>query len=133
MVPLAFSTNKKFRSQRSAGRVMCTDLWEAQGIILLDFSEPGETVNSKRSKKTLIKLKARIAGTRSEKKKTLFLQHNNARPHPRLKTTELCPSLAGQCCLIRHIALTLHHQIFFCLRLYKKDCGDRILLTTMLP
>ena len=50
--------HKKFRSHRSAGRVMCTVLWNAQGIILLDFLEPGLTVNSERYIKTLIKLRA---------------------------------------------------------------------------
>ena len=78
---------KKFRSQRSAGKVMCTVFWDAPSIILLDFLEPGATVNSERYIKTLIKLQARIARTRSEKK-TFFLQHGNARQHASLKTTE---------------------------------------------
>ena len=43
---------------------------------------------SKHYIKTLIKLKARIACIRSEKKKTFLLQHNNGRPHVSLKTTE---------------------------------------------
>ena len=54
--------------------------WDAQGIIFLYFMKPGATVNSECYIKTLIKLKARIACTRSEKRKTFFLQHNNARP-----------------------------------------------------
>ena len=79
-------STKKFRSQCSAGKVMCTVFWDAQGIILLYFLEPGAMFNSERYIKTLIKLKARIACTRSEKKKTCFLQHDNARPHTSLKT-----------------------------------------------
>ena len=102
-------------------------LWDAQDIILLDFLEPEATVNSERYIKTLIKLKATLelkARTRSEK--TFFLQHANSRPQ------NVWPSLAGQCCFIRHTALTLHHQIFICLGLYKKVCGDSILLTATL-
>ena len=38
--------------------------WDAQGIILLDFLEPGTTVNSERYITTLIKLKGKIAHTR---------------------------------------------------------------------
>ena len=88
MASLISSTNKKYRSQRSSGKVMSTVFWDAQGIILSDFSEPGAIANSECYFKTLIKLKARIGHTRSEKKKTLFSQHNNARPHASLKTTE---------------------------------------------
>ena len=61
MAPLTFYANKKFRSQLSAGKVVCAIFWGAQGINLLDFSEPGATVNSKRYIKSLIKLKGRIA------------------------------------------------------------------------
>ena len=109
-------------------------LWDAQDIILLDFLEPEATVNSERYIKTLIKLKATLelkARTRSEKK-TFFLQHDYARQHASSRPQNVWLSLAGQCCFIRHTALTLHHQIFICLGLYKKVCGDSILLTAML-
>ena len=58
-------STKKFRFQRSAGKVMCTDFWDAQVIILLDFLEAGAAVSSEPYIKTLFKLNARIAGTRS--------------------------------------------------------------------
>ena len=67
---------------------MCTVFWDAQGIILLSFLEPVANVNPELYIKTLIKPKARIVRTKSEKKKTFFLQHNNARPHASLKATE---------------------------------------------
>ena len=59
----------------------------AQRIILLDFLKPWASVNSELYFKTLIKLKAKTACTRLEKK-TFFLQHDNARPHANRKTTE---------------------------------------------
>ena len=74
-------------SQTLSQKVMCSVFWDAQGIILLDFLKPGATVNSECYIKTLIKLKARIAFTRSGKK-TFFLQHNNARPHASFTTKE---------------------------------------------
>ena len=57
-------------------------------MILLDFLEPGQTINSDRYIMTLTKLKARISGVRPGKKTTFLLQHNNARPHTNLKTME---------------------------------------------
>ena len=79
---------KKFKTQASAGKVMCTVFWDRQGVILLDFLEPGATVNSDRYVETLTKLKARIARVRPEKRETFCLQHDNARPHTSLKTME---------------------------------------------
>ena len=81
-------TQKKFKTQKSAGKVMCTVFWDSKGVILLDFLEPGTTVNSERYIETLTKLKARIARVRPEKKGNFCLQHDNARPHSSLRTTE---------------------------------------------
>ena len=57
-------------------------------MILLDFLEPGQTIDSDRYITMLTKLKARISRVRPEKKTTFFLQHNNARLHTSLKTVE---------------------------------------------
>ncbi|PNF31454.1 hypothetical protein B7P43_G03413 [Cryptotermes secundus] len=76
--------NKKFKTQPSAGKVMCTAFWDMRGVILLDFLEPGETVNSERYKTTLTKLKARISRVRPEKQTTFRLQQDNTRPHTSL-------------------------------------------------
>ena len=81
-------TSKKFKTQPSAGKVMCTVFWDRKGVILLDFLEPGTTINSDRYVETLAKLKDRIARRRPEKKHTFCLQHDNARPHTSLRTTE---------------------------------------------
>ena len=72
----------------SAGKVMCTVFWDRKGVILLDFLEPGQTINSDRYIATLTKLKARISRVRPEKKTTFLLQNDNARPHTSLKTVE---------------------------------------------
>ena len=36
---------KKFKTQPSAGKVMCTVFWDSKGVILLDFLEPRQTIN----------------------------------------------------------------------------------------
>ena len=59
-----FPAKKKFKTQASAGKVMCTVFW--------DFLEPGATVNSDRYVETLTKLKARIARVRPEKKRNIL-------------------------------------------------------------
>jgi hypothetical protein len=55
-------------------------------VIVRDFLEPGQTINSDRFIATLTKLKARISRVRPEKKTTFLLQQDNARPHTSLKT-----------------------------------------------
>jgi len=79
-------SKKKLKILPSVGKVMCTVFWDRKGVILLNFIEPGQTINSDRYVATLSKLKARISKVRPEKKTSFLLQHNNARPHISLKT-----------------------------------------------
>jgi hypothetical protein len=72
----------------SAGKVICTAFWDRKGVIVLDFLEPRQTINSDRYIGTLTKLKVRISRVRPEKKTTFLLQYDNARPHTSLKTVE---------------------------------------------
>jgi hypothetical protein len=80
-------SKKKLKKQPSAVKVMCTVIWDWKGVILLDFVEPGKTIDSDCYIMTLIKLKAHVSRIRPEKKTTFLLQHDNARPHTSLKTT----------------------------------------------
>ena len=88
-----FPWKKKFKALPSMGKVMCTVFWDRKVVILLDFLEPGQTINSDRYIATLTKLKTRIYRVRPEKKTTFLLQHDNARPHTSLKTVEHVVSL----------------------------------------
>jgi len=83
-----FPSKKKFKTLSSAGKVKCTVFWDRKGVILLDFLEPGQTINSDRYIAKLTKLKARISRVRPEKKTTFLLQHDNARPHTSFKPVE---------------------------------------------
>ena len=80
------SAKKKF--QTSAGKETCTVYWDRKGVIILDFLEPRQTINSDFYITTLTKLNTLISRIRPEKKSTFLLQHNNARPHTSLKTME---------------------------------------------
>ena len=81
-------SKKRFKTLPSVGKVMCNVFWDRKGVILLDFLEPGQTINSDHYIATLTKLKARISRVRPEKKTTFLLQHDNSRAHTSLKTME---------------------------------------------
>jgi len=79
--------------QYSAGEVMSTVFWHRKWVILLDFLEPKQTLNSAGYITTLTKLKAQTARVRPEEKTTFLLQHKNAGPNPSLKIVEHTVSL----------------------------------------
>ena len=84
---------KKFKSQQSAGKVMVTVFWDSVGVILVDFTSKGATINSDVYIDTLEKLKARIRRVRPALKMSkVLLQHDNARPHTSFKTREVISS-----------------------------------------
>jgi transposase len=57
-------------------------------VILLDFLETGQIINSCRYIATLTMLKARISRIRPEKESTFLLQYDNATPRTNLNTVE---------------------------------------------
>ena len=85
--------SKKFKFQQSTGKVMVTVCSNSLGVILVDFMSKGATISSNVYIHTLKKLKERIQRVRPalEMSKVL-LQHDNARPHTRLKTREVISS-----------------------------------------
>jgi len=56
----------------SADKVMCNVFWDRKGVILLDFLEPGLTINSDRYIRTLTKLKAQISSQAREENNLLL-------------------------------------------------------------
>jgi len=51
-------SKKKFKTQPSVGKAICTDIWERKDVILLDFLEHGQTISSDCYITMLTKLKA---------------------------------------------------------------------------
>lgn len=80
-------TPKRGKTQQSAGKVMASVFWDAQGIIFIDYLEKGKTINSDYYIALLDRLKNEIAKKRPhlKKKKVLFHQ-DNAPCHKSMKT-----------------------------------------------
>jgi len=86
-------SKKKFKTQPSMGKLICTDFWDRKGVILLDFLEPRQTINSDFYSAVLTKLKALTCRVRLEKKTTFLLQCNNTRPNTGLYTVKYTANL----------------------------------------
>jgi histone-lysine N-methyltransferase SETMAR len=54
-------SKKKFKMLPSVGKVMCTVFWDRKEVILLDFLEHGQTINSYRYIATVARMKPRIS------------------------------------------------------------------------
>jgi hypothetical protein len=74
----------KFKTVQSAGKVMATVFWDVHGVILVDFTPPGSTINVAASQETLKRLKEAIRRKGPgllTKELGVLLLHDNARPH----------------------------------------------------
>ena len=84
---------KKFRAQKSAGKIMATVFWDSQGVILVDILLKGQTINSEVDIETLRKLKAKIRRVWPNlDMANVLLQHDNARSHTSIRTMEAITS-----------------------------------------
>lgn len=87
----------KFRVQPSAGKVLATIFWDAEGVILLDFLERGNTINGPYYSDLINRLRKNLPQTRRGliARKPLLL-HDNAPAH----TAELSLAAAREAKLI---------------------------------
>jgi transposase len=65
---------------------MGTVIWDAERCILIEFLEPGKTINATHYVQTLLKLRCALHNKRPGRK--VILQQNNARPHTAHLTLE---------------------------------------------
>lgn len=81
---------KKFKTQASAGKVMLTVFWDAQGAVLCDYLEEQRTINSQYYSDMLMnKVKpAMREKRRGSQRQGVILLHDNARPHTAQLTQE---------------------------------------------
>jgi histone-lysine N-methyltransferase SETMAR len=72
------SAPKKTRSVPSAGKVMASVFWDAEGILFIDYLEKGKTVTGEYYSNLLTKLDETICEKRPglRKKKIIFYQDN---------------------------------------------------------
>ena len=78
---------KKFRVQKSAGKVLASIVWYQDGILLIDYLPKGQTINAECYSSLLVQLKDILKEKRRGKatKGVLFL-HDNAPAHRALAT-----------------------------------------------
>jgi len=74
---------KKFRVQKSTGKVLASIFWDEDGILLIDYLPKGQTINVEYYSSLLVQLKEKRCGRVT--KGVLFL-HDNAPAHRALAT-----------------------------------------------
>ena len=96
---------KKFRVQKSAGKVLASIFWDLDGILLIDYLPKGQTMNAEYYSSLLVQMKDVLKEKRRGKiaKEVLFL-HNNALAHRALANQKKLAYLGFEC---------LDHPSFF--------------------
>jgi len=89
---------KKFRVQKSAGKVLASIFWDQDGILLIDYPPKGQTINAEYYSSLLVTLKNILKEKRRGKitKGVLFL-YDNALAHRALATQKKLAYLGFQC------------------------------------
>ena len=72
-------SKKKAKTVPSAAQVIGTVFWDAEGLILAKFLEPGQTITAARYVQTLHKLRRALCDKRPGR--NVIILHDNARPH----------------------------------------------------
>jgi len=90
--------SKKFRVQKSTGKVLASIFWDQDGILLIDCLPNGQTINVEYYSSLLVQLKDILKEKchRKVTKGVLFL-HNNALAHWALATKKKLAYLGFQC------------------------------------
>jgi len=89
----------------SAKKIMGTVCWHAEGCILIEFLEPGKTINAARYVQTLLKLRRALRDKCPGRK--VILQHNNSRPHTARLTLEKIENIGWEVLPHPPIAISL--------------------------
>jgi len=89
---------KKFRVQKSAGKVLASIFWDQGGILLIDYLPKGQTINAEYYSFLLVHLKDILKEIRRDKfTKGVFVLHDNAPAHRTLATQKKLAYLGFQC------------------------------------
>jgi len=89
---------KNFRVQKSAGKVLASNFWDQDSILLIDYLPKGQTINAEYYSSLLVQLKD-ILKEKPHRKVTkwvLFL-HNNDLAHWAIATQKKLAYLGFQC------------------------------------
>jgi len=78
---------KKFRVQKSAGKVLASIIWDQDGILLIDYLRKGQTINVEYYLSLLVQLKDILKEKRRGKvTKVILFLHENAPAYRALAT-----------------------------------------------
>jgi len=94
----AHPASKKFRVQKSAGKLLASIFWDQDGILLIDYLPKGQTINAEYYSSLLVQLKD-ILKEKRRRKVTMgvLLLHDNALAHGALATQKKLAYLGFQC------------------------------------
>jgi len=85
---------KKFRVQKSAGKVLASIFWNQDGILLTDYLPKSQTINAEYYISLLVQLKEQ---RHSKVTKAVLFLHNNAPAHRALATQKNLAYLGFKC------------------------------------
>jgi len=102
-------TKKKPKTMPSAKKIMGTVFWDADRCILIEFLEPGKTINAARYVQTLLKFCCALHDKHPGRK--VILQHNNAWPHTASLTSKKLRTWGGKFSLTLRTVLIWHPLI----------------------
>jgi len=89
---------KKFRVQKSAGKVLTSIFWDQDGILLIDYLPKDQTINAEYYSSLLVQLKDILKEKwRGKVTKVILFLHNNAPPPWALATQKKLAYLGFQC------------------------------------
>jgi len=89
---------KKFRVQKSAGKILASIFWDQDGILHIDYLPKGQTIKAEYLSSLLVQLKGILKEKRRGKvTKGVLILHDNARTHRALATQKKLTYLWFQC------------------------------------
>ena len=86
------------KTQRSAGQILASVFWDAQGILFIDYLEKGRIINNEYYIALLVHLKEEIAKKLAQMKKKVLFHQDNALCHKSIndgKTTWIALQIAS--------------------------------------
>ena len=123
-------SKKKFQTLPSAGKVMCAVFWDRKSVILLDFLEPRQTINSDQY---IAMLSWRLKFPESGQRRRQPFSCNTIMPGP-LPVWKLWSTLS----ILAGLLYDTHHIVRICRLLtsicsgrWKMECVGNIFLATM--
>jgi len=89
---------KKFRVQKSPGKVLAQIFWDQDGILITDYLPKGQTINAKYYSSLLVQLRDILKEKcRGKATKGVLFLHDNASAHRALATQKKLAYLGFQC------------------------------------